>query len=261
MLQKISATDREIANLMKFIRAGDDSQTVRTDLKQLEQQKLILADEQQQLDRQPRNEVVIPPASELRQVIYEAFNNLPIDDFEFAKRLRALTGNILVWPFQCIDGTGIVPRAKFTLQLTNLIADAQLREALRKPLERVITVDLFDPPEPVKWREEVMLRRKSATERAVANDLGITITVAHRAAGLDRRMSRNGTFDVAVGDTGLFYLHRSIGKIKRMFNKSPASDVKCDGSENERIRARWLEFLRIVAKEVVCRLKQGQAPK
>ena len=112
VLQKISATDREIANLMKFIRAGDDSQTVRTDLKQLEQQKLILADEQQQLDRQPRNEIVIPPAWTMKQIIHEAFINLPVDDFEFAKRLRTVTGNILIWPFQRIDGTGIVPLGK-----------------------------------------------------------------------------------------------------------------------------------------------------
>ena len=194
VLQKVSANDRELANLMKFIRAGDDSQSVRADLKQLEQQKLILADEQLQLDREPRNEIVIPSASELKQMIQEAFKNLPVDDFEFAKRLRAVTGNILVWPFQCINGTGIVPRAKFTLQLTNLIADAQLRDALQKPLERVIAVDLFEPPEPVKWREEVVLRRKSATQRTVASALGITVTAAQQAAGLDRLM-RQGTFD------------------------------------------------------------------
>jgi hypothetical protein len=59
-----------------------------------------------------------------------------------------------------------------------------------------LVVDLFKPPEPVRFRERVIaLRAAKLTERQAAEQLGITITNAQRAADLQRQMMAQGIAD------------------------------------------------------------------
>jgi hypothetical protein len=58
---------------------------------------------------------------------------------------------------------------------------------LRRPLERDVTVDVFDAPERAAFRERVVARRRAGlTEKQVATELGITVTAAQCAAALQR---------------------------------------------------------------------------
>lgn len=67
------------------------------------------------------------------------------------------------------------------------------------PLERVVTVDLFDPPQRVQYREEVMVRRaRGKTERQSAAELGITQPAVQHAASLDQMMKQLGLTDPYV---------------------------------------------------------------
>jgi hypothetical protein len=53
-----------------------------------------------------------------------------------------------------------------------------------------------EPPQRVAFREQVLaLRAEGKTERQVAEELGITITAAQRAAKLDRLMKEQGLSD------------------------------------------------------------------
>ena len=71
----------------------------------------------------------------------------------------------------------------FVLLLGTNIDDNELIKTFRSEL----TVDLFDPPQRVMFREQVMkLRAQGLTERQVAAKLGITSTAAQKAAALDR---------------------------------------------------------------------------
>ena len=61
-----------------------------------------------------------------------------------------------------------------------------------------MTVDLFTPPERVEYRQQALELRKGGTERAAAECLGITVTAAQRAAGLDRLMQQLNLADPYV---------------------------------------------------------------
>ena len=118
------------------------------------------------------------------------------DSFEFAKLMRRLVPKIVVWPYRLFDGGHIALRAKYRLRLAGLLTDPRVREVLAKPLERVLTIDLFEKPQREAFRERVVAMRgtinsatgKRYTEVEVARQLGITKTAAQRAAALQRRM-------------------------------------------------------------------------
>jgi site-specific DNA recombinase len=66
----------------------------------------------------------------------------------------------------------------------------------------VLKIDLFNEPERVALRENVVTGRqerdpsgRKRTEREVAKSLGITITAAQRAAALNRLMQQQGLTD------------------------------------------------------------------
>jgi site-specific DNA recombinase len=179
--------DREIANLLKFIRGGEGSTALREDLQRLESEKQQLQYDRDQLaQQQSTSAVVVPEVEQVKQLAHDAIKDLAIDSYELGKQLRLATGKIVVRPFRLLDGQDIGLRAKFHLQLAHLLPDQRLQEALTRPLERVLVIDLFDPPQRVAFRERVMALRERMTERAAARELGITVTAAQRAAKLDR---------------------------------------------------------------------------
>ena len=202
---ELNTVRREIDNVMKFIRGGDISERVRAELLQLEERERLLLREKGEIERSPRHAIVIPSAAEIRQITQEALRDLALDSFEFAKRMRELTGPIYVYPFCLCEGTPFVLRAKLQLRLAGLLSDKRTREVLQQPLERIVRIDLFDMPQRVALREKVLAGRqecdpsgRTRTERDVATCLGITVTAAQRAAALDRLMKEQGLTDPYV---------------------------------------------------------------
>ena len=196
--KKLNQVRREIDNLMKFIRSGDSSNRVRAELRRLEEEEKQFLFEKDENERIPSNAVVVPPVEKIKQVAREAFKDLAVDSYEFGKRLRALTGKIMVYPFRSIDGGHLELRGKFKLQLANLLPDQRQRDALKQPLERELRLDLFEPPQRVEFRERVVALRQEMTEREAAKKLGITITAACRAYALHRNMQQQGLADPYV---------------------------------------------------------------
>ncbi len=203
--RELVAVRREIENLMKFIRGGDDSERVRAELRQLEEREKLFLRKVDEIERTPSHSIVIPSAAEITEVTTQAFKDLAATSFEFAKRMRELTGKIYVYPFRLCEGAPFVLLAKIRLHLAGLLPDKRARDVLQEPLERVLKIDLFDKPQRVALREKVLAGRqerdaagRKRTERDVADSLGITITAAQRAAALDRLMKQQGLTDPYV---------------------------------------------------------------
>jgi hypothetical protein len=91
----------------------------------------------------------------------------------------------------------VVLRARFTLCLAPLVPRAAALHGLEGVLQREMVVDLFDPPQRVAYRQQVLdLRAQGLMERQVAERLGITETAVQRAAALGRRMAQLGVTDL-----------------------------------------------------------------
>ena len=203
--RELTTVQREMGNVMTFIRGGDASERVRAELRQLEEREKLSLRKKDEMERMPSHAIVIPSAAEIMEITQNAFQDLAADSFEFAKRMRELTGEIYVYPFRLCEGAPFVLRAKLRLRLAGLLPDKRVREVLQSPLERVLKIDLFDMPPRVALREKVVAGRQGAdvsgrkrSERNVAQSLGITVAAAQRAAALDRLMKRQGLTDPYV---------------------------------------------------------------
>ena len=203
LLNEIARNERELANIVRFIREGHESLAIRADLERLEREKIQLAYTLKELEREPKDELVIPTAKELRQLAREEFKDLAVDSFEFARLMRCLIPKIVVWPHRLCDGGRIVLRAQFRLDLANLLPERRTRDVLAKPLERILTVDLFTPCQRAAFRERIVALRvtinpetgRKYTEVEAARMVGITKTAAQKAAALQRKMNQLGLSD------------------------------------------------------------------
>jgi site-specific DNA recombinase len=187
---------RDISHLVSFIRGGDSSPHVREELARLEEQLTVLRAEEQRLEKLPSDAIEIPPVAEIKTIARAACSELAKDSPEFGKVMKLIIPKIVVFPFRLCDGGHIVLRASFRLRVSNLLPDKRSQEALQQPLERVLRVDLFDPPQREACRRRILEMRSSRlTERQAAKACHITITAAQRAAGLQRRMDARALTD------------------------------------------------------------------
>ncbi len=155
--QLIEQCDREISNVVKFVREGTSCASLRDELARLEADKRELQQKRNAFSKRPRRPLVIPSMDELRARAANAFNNLAIESPEFSRVMGRLISAIHVFPFRCIDGGSIVLRARVAL---NLVPLAPELDGLSQPcdiLRPQFVVDLFDRPQRVFYRETVNL--------------------------------------------------------------------------------------------------------
>ncbi len=197
----LTTIDREISNLVAFIRGGDGSPTIRSELKELETKRSTIAYGLSEAEKERSDTIAIPSIDEVKHMARESFRGLAIDSFEFAKALRQLTGRITVYPYRFFLGAPLVLRAKFSLSLIDFLPDKRLVDLLRSSLERTLYIDIFRRPQPVVFREQVAALRQGTeevpgmSERAAARRIGITQPAAQNAAALDRKMKAAGLED------------------------------------------------------------------
>jgi site-specific DNA recombinase len=109
-----------------------------------------------------------------------------------------LVPSLKVYPVQLCDGGHIELRARVRVNLVAL-TDQPLAVAVTPAFCREISVDLFDAPQRVKHRAQVMnMRASGMSEKQIAYELGLTITATQRAAALQRRMDELGLTDPYV---------------------------------------------------------------
>ena len=185
--QQIERTTDAIARLQ-------ESQALLAKLQELEAQKAKVDDDLVMLEKSRAPELVIPSLDDIKAAARGLFANLAANDPEVGRILHVLIPKLKALPYQLCDGGAMVLCAHLELNLGALVG-----EKWDTPPELLIVkvvVDLFDHPQKVKNRAEVIARRASGqTEAQVAAALGITITAAQYAAALHRRMVALGVDD------------------------------------------------------------------
>lgn len=209
-LQRITSDqqkcERELANLVDFIANGNTSTTIAARISELERHKVRLEHQATELEQRSDLELIIPTIDDVRNVVRESLRDLAIDSFEFSRVMRQLIPKIVVWPVRGCTGGKIYMRSEFTFQTAILLPDVNAREVLAESLERVLTVDLFEPAQPIRFREQVMELRaainpdtgRKYTKYETAESVGITHTAAQNATKLQRTMNQLGLDDPMV---------------------------------------------------------------
>jgi hypothetical protein len=202
--RKEMAVDREISNLIAFIREGLKTRSLHEESERLEAQRDKLAMEREAIEREPTVIDAVSSMDELRRLAREAMARQANEPYEFGRIMHELIDKIVVLPYRLCDGGGIVLRAKFTLSLVSLLPPAQRIDKLDQVLRRDLIVDLFDPPQREAFRERVMAlkaltpmekKAKKLTEKQIAKQLGITTTAVQDAVALARMMKQLETID------------------------------------------------------------------
>jgi hypothetical protein len=148
------------------------------------QLKAELADLEGELDDIP----VLPPIEELKKKAREAISRMNFDDPSFGRLMTTLVPRLVVFPYRLLDGGAVVLRAQATINLAPL-TPRNTAISIGDLITRTVTIDLFDSPQRVTFRERVVgLRQEGLTEREVAANLGLTVTAAQRAMSLHRMM-------------------------------------------------------------------------
>ncbi len=184
---------QERDNLIAFIKDGRFSAAVDEELQRVEESLRQINVERLEIERQPRHAVEIPPMVELKGLAREALADFDRSDPEFQAVMRRMIPRLVVFPHKLCDGGHIVPRVGFRWTVAGVLSDPRQRELLAKPTEKLITVDVFTPPDRVLALPQVMahadlskpelesklgIRQHTVKQarklQAVMHDLGIT---------------------------------------------------------------------------------------
>jgi hypothetical protein len=192
----LQRTDRELENILSAIKGTGGSPTLYQELAKLEAAKADSLAELQQIEGESNDAVELPSLAELRQLAIESFAALSMQSHEFAKLMKRLIHTIVVHPYRPLDGGSIVLRAKFRIALTSLAPKLRLLPLDVSTLARELTVDLFEPPQRIALREQVMELIKAGTyQRETGAALGITQPAVQKAIKLDELMHLAGVED------------------------------------------------------------------
>ena len=195
----LDRNQREIDHVLAEVRSGNASQILRSDLKRLEEERTELESNREEAERTRVAKVVLPSAEELKRQYHETFQDLAVDSYRFARKMRLLVPRIVVFPVRLCDGGSLVLRAKVRLRLSALITDGGTRRAVREAFEKILVVDLFELPQREQFRVQVVaLRKAGMKERSIAEKFGITQPAVQNAAGLQRLMDQLGITDPYV---------------------------------------------------------------
>jgi hypothetical protein len=108
--------------------------------------------EENHLKERPLEAIVIPSVETVKAMARESFAGLAVESPDFGKLMRMLIPRIVVIPYRLPDGGMIVHWAKFRLHLSQLLPERRAADALQRPLEQFLMVDLFDPPQREAYR-------------------------------------------------------------------------------------------------------------
>ena len=196
--KRISRIDRELGNLVRFIRDGKESVVLRDELDTLEQQKQALECKLDQLPPRPDRTVMLPPLEELTERARELVSDLRLDDPAWGRRLRHAIPTLCVLPVRLPGVKTPKPRIEVAVDFAALADAPWLRESRLLEVDR-FTVDCFPPPNYVRiLRDAVRLWEAGVKLRDIATQLKTFPATVSRAMAVHRRMVREGSTDPFV---------------------------------------------------------------
>jgi hypothetical protein len=163
-------------------------------LEELEAAGVALARERRGLERRERCRPDLPGSvAELRARFEGKFAELAVDSPEFGTLMRQVAPEFHVYLVRLLDGGHPLARARVKLVLTGLVPDGGHAPEVEALSTRVVTVDLFEPPQREQIREEAVRRAAAGQDqRLIARGLGVTQPAVSHALALDRLMRERG---------------------------------------------------------------------
>jgi hypothetical protein len=196
---RLNTISLQIGNVTKAIAEQGTSKALLGKLNDLEAEQEELQQQCQSLHEPLPEEVGLPSLEAMKTRAEELFQCFAASDPEIGRLMRRLIPDLRCYPVRLCDEGPVELRAHFTLHLAPLVTANGIAPELDALLRKEMVVDLFDPPQRVAYREQVVrLRADGMTEREVAHQLGLTITAAQRAMALDRLMKKRGLLDPYV---------------------------------------------------------------
>lgn len=125
----------------------------------------------------------------------EKFQGLAHESPEFGNSLRLVVPQFHVYLVRLCDGGLLLPRARVTLNLGGIVPDTTHVPEIETLLTRVMTLDLFKPPQRERIREEVVqLTAQELEQRQIAERLAEKATQAavSKANIMARMMKERG---------------------------------------------------------------------
>jgi len=191
-----------LAEVRRQIRLATDallemrkSRSLHERLQELETEQEVIEQQLLDLDTTLLPEMAMPSVEAIKRRATELFSSFLADDPEVGRLMQRLVPKLKVLPYRLCDDGAVVLRAHTVLNLAAFLSKDARGSAAGEVLRRELVIDLFDPPQRVKYREQVMALRGKLTERGIASRLGITQPAVQRAAALDRRMKAMGLTD------------------------------------------------------------------
>lgn len=184
--QRQTEHQRHTENLQRSLREFGPSELLHAELQRLTEEGQELQILRYELEQQRFQELQIPTLAQIQSELKGVLSDVTGESSEAARILHRLLPQIVVYPFRLVGSDYIVVRAQVTL---DLLASWSTPLPAVPDLCRTIWVDLFDHPQRVAYREQVVrLRASGMTERQAAELLGLTQTAAQKAAQLQRTM-------------------------------------------------------------------------
>jgi hypothetical protein len=183
-------------NLLAAVAAYGPKPMFEQKLAELEATELDLAKGRRELEGLKARTLSLPESvGQLRQMLVEQFQKLAAASPELGALLRQLVPEFYVYLVRLCDGGHLLPRARVRLALAGAVPDAKHVPGLEGLLGRELTLDLFEPPQRERIRQEaVLLAAQGLDQREIARRLPgkPTQTAVQRALLLDRRMRERG---------------------------------------------------------------------
>ncbi len=193
---------RELDNILEAIKATRGSAMLYQELKALEDQAAELKAQAEEIQLEPATATQLPSLAELRQLALKSFEALSRESHVFAKVMKKLISTIVVYPYRLIDGGSIVLRAKFGVALTALAPKLRNLPIDLSVFRREVTVNLYEDPQRVTHREEVVkLIGQGIYQRQAGQAVGITQPAVQNALKLHKLMVEANISDPYVAVT------------------------------------------------------------
>ena len=183
---------REKENLLAALRMFGPKEMIVNDIEAIESRERDLARRRYLIEKAVKKPLVLPKSvAELRASLEAQFQPLNVESYEFGTLLRQIVPEFCVYLVRLIDGGNPMPRARLKLAFSGIATDIARVPALDEMLTRVVTVDLFKPPQRERIREEsVRLEAAGRQQRQIARQLPEwpTQTAVFNALALHRQM-------------------------------------------------------------------------
>jgi hypothetical protein len=190
------ALARERENILAAIRQAGPHEMLNEDLDRIKKQEAQLARDRQKLDLARETAPDVPATTAgLKAEFDKAFQGLAKDSYDFADTLRNLVMEFHVFLVRLVDGGHPLPRARVVLALDGIVPDLARIPEMAGFLRRELIIDLFEPPQRARIREQVVkLRQDGMTENQIMERIAEkpTKTVVQQAMALHRTIEQQG---------------------------------------------------------------------